>query len=107
MEFADITSTVHQADHSFHETKNATYKVAYLGTDDKAFKAWRLVATFNKALKLPAKLPYQSLGDLIFSAWLEKGALRNVTNATAGHPVHLFILTRHDIHHKEIQRSLP
>lgn len=97
--FADVTPV-----YKTFTTPFAKWTIDYVGTDEKAFKAWRLTGTARKAFEAPEFIRSDFVGQFLFSSWRSKGSPRTLK---PDEDFTLFLLTTHDLDDGELKERLP
>lgn len=97
--FADVTPVSKR-----FRTSSAAWTIDYVGTDEKAFKAWRVTGQARKSFEAPEFIRSDFVGQILFSSWRSKGAPRELK---ADEDFTLFLLTTHDLEDSELKERLP
>ena len=82
-------------------TENANWKIEYVGTDYKTYKAWRIKGIARRNFEGPEFIETSFVGQIIFSAWKKSRFLKKDDE------YFLYLLTTHDFGKKEMMRRLP
>lgn len=93
-------------DLAIKNTDKGNYKIEYLGTNS-GFNAWIITAIFSKDIETVPNLKKVKLGEIYYSALLEKGVIKTVEKISKDKTYNLYILSRSDLFSKEIMEKLP